>query len=399
MTDLLGSGLLSVAAFVAVISFVVVIHELGHYLAGRYFGVHAEVFSIGFGPTLASWHDRKGTLWRIAGLPLGGYVRFLGDADAVSARDQATLERLKAARADADKVFHFKPVWQRAIIVLAGPVANFLLAIILFAAVGMARGEATIEPLIGEITAESPAEAAGFQSGDLLLTIDGQRARTFTDLSQAVMTRAGQPMRFTVERDGAELTLHATPRREMRADGLGGTRAFGFLGVGLSSEAQIIQRRFGPVEALGHGVTQTGRVLVTIVDYLARLVTFQASLEHINGPLGIATTAGQVANIAVADPGAGEGSSYDLSVALMRLATNLVLLAGLLSVAIGLMNLLPIPVLDGGHLVYYAYEAVAKHPPSPSVQSLGLKAGLALILGLMVVATWNDLNYLAGLFS
>ncbi|MFC4723713.1 RIP metalloprotease [Glycocaulis abyssi] len=399
MTDLLGSGLLSVAAFVAVISFVVVIHELGHYLAGRYFGVHAEVFSIGFGPTLASWHDRKGTLWRIAGLPLGGYVRFLGDADAASARDLATLERLKAARADAGKVFHFKPVWQRAIIVLAGPAANFLLAIVLFAAVGMARGEATIEPLIGEITAESPAEAAGFQTGDLLLTIDGQRVRTFTDLSQAVMTRAGQPMRFTVERDGEELTLHATPRREMRADGLGGTRAFGFLGVGLSPEAQIMQRRFGPVEAVGHGVTQTGRVLVTIVDYLARLVTFQASLEHINGPLGIATTAGQVANIAVSDPGAEDGSGYDVGVALMRLATNLILLAGILSVAIGLMNLLPIPVLDGGHLVYYAYEAVAKHPPSPSVQSLGLKAGLALILGLMVVATWNDLNYLAGLFS
>lgn len=399
MTDLLGSGLLSVAAFVAVISFVVVIHELGHYLAGRLFGVHAEAFSIGFGPTLFSWHDRRGTLWRIAGLPLGGYVRFLGDADAASARDHETLERLRDARSDAGKVFHFKPVWQRAIIVLAGPAANFILAIALFAALGMVRGDVTIEPRIGEIVAGSPADAAGFQSGDLLVSIDGQRARTFTDLSQAVMTRAGQPMRFTVERDGAELTLQATPRREMRDDGLGGTRAFGFLGVGLSPEAEIVQRRFGPLEALGHGVTRTADISVTIVDYMARLVTFRASFEHINGPLGIATTAGQIANTAVSDTGTEAGDSYDVGAALVRLATSLVLLAGLLSVAIGLMNLLPIPVLDGGHLVYYAYEAVAKHPPSPSVQSLGLKAGLALILGLMVVATWNDLSYLVGLFS
>lgn len=399
MTDLLGSGLLSVAAFVAVISFVVVIHELGHYFAGRMFGVHAEAFSIGFGPTLASWHDKRGTLWRIAGLPLGGYVRFLGDADAASAPDHATLERLRNARSDAGKVFHFKPVWQRAIIVLAGPVANFALAIVLFAALGMARGEVTIEPRIGTVMEGSPAEQAGFESGDLLVAIDGQRVRGFNDLSQAVMTRAGTPMRFTVERGGAELDLDATPRREMRPDGLGGTRAFGFLGVGLAPDAERIQRRFGPVEAVGHGVSQTVRISGTILDYMYRLVTFQASLEHINGPLGIATTAGQIANTAVADPGAETGASYDLGGALMRLATSLFLLAGLLSVAIGLMNLLPIPVLDGGHLVYYAYEAVAKRPPSPSVQSLGLKAGLGLILGLMVVATWNDLSYLVGLFS
>lgn len=390
--------MLSIAAFVAVISFVVVIHELGHYFAGRAFGVHAEAFSIGFGPTLASWRDKRGTLWRIAGLPLGGYVRFLGDANAASAPDIATLERLRAEHADADRVYHFKPVWQRALIVLAGPAANFVLAIVLFAALGMARGEVTIEPRIGSIVEDSPAAEAGFAPGDVLVAIDGQRVQTFTDLTQAVMTRAGTPMRFTVLRDGRELILQATPRREMRPDGLGGTRAFGFLGVGLASDAAVTQRRFNPVEALAHGVARTGNVTATIVDYMGRLVTFQASLEHINGPLGIATTAGQIANTAVSDPAADAGS-YDVGAALVRLATSLILLAGLLSVAVGLMNLLPIPVLDGGHLVYYAYEAVAKHPPSPAVQSLGLKAGLALILGLMVVATWNDLSYLVGLFS
>lgn len=398
MTDILGSGLLSIAAFVAVISFVVVIHELGHYFAGRAFGVHAEAFSIGFGPTLFSWKDKRGTIWRIAGLPLGGYVRFLGDANAASAPDHATLERLRAERADADQVYHFKPVWQRAVIVAAGPAANFVLAILLFAAIGMTRGEMVIEPRVGSIVEGSPAETAGFEPGDVLLTIDGQRVRTFTDLSQSVMTRAGTPMRFVVERDGREVHLAATPRREMRPDGLGGTRAFGFLGVGLAEDATITQRRFGPVEAVGHGVSRTADVTVTIVDYLGRLVTFRASLEHINGPLGIATTAGQIANTAVAAP-AADPASHDLASAASRLATSLLLLAALLSVAIGLMNLLPIPVLDGGHLVYYAYEAVAKRPPSPGVQAMGFRAGLVLILGLLVVATWNDLSYLVGLFS
>ncbi|MFN3835732.1 MAG: M50 family metallopeptidase [Glycocaulis sp.] len=397
MTDLLGSGLLSVAAFVAVISFVVVVHELGHYVAGRAFGVHAEAFSIGFGPTLTSWSDRKGTLWRIAALPLGGYVRFLGDANAASAPDQATLQRLRDAREDADRVYHFKPVWQRAVIVAAGPAANFVLAVLLFAIIGMARGEMTIEPRIGGVEAESPAEFAGFEPGDLLLTIDGQRVRTFTDLSQAVMTRAGTPMRFVVERDGEERLLVATPRREMRPDGLGGTRAFGFLGVRLAEDAVWTQRQIGPIEALGHGVERTAHVTSTIVDYLARLVTLRASLEHINGPLGIATTAGQIANTAVAQP-AAEISGPDLAGAVFRLVTSLLLLAALLSVAIGLMNLLPIPVLDGGHLVYYAYEAVAKRPPSPGVQAMGFRAGIVLILGLLVVATWNDLSYLVGLF-
>ncbi|MCC5981644.1 MAG: RIP metalloprotease [Oceanicaulis sp.] len=398
MTDILGSGLLSIAAFVAVISFVVVIHELGHYFAGRAFGVHAEAFSIGFGPTLFSWKDKRGTIWRIAGLPLGGYVRFLGDANAASAPDHATLERLRAERADADQVYHFKPVWQRAVIVAAGPAANFVLAILLFAAIGMTRGETVIEPRVGSIVEGSPAETAGFEPGDVLLTIDGQRVRTFTDLSQSVMTRAGTPMRFVVERSGREVHLAATPRREMRPDGLGGTRAFGFLGVGLAEDATITQRRFGPVEAVGHGVSRTADVTVTIVDYLGRLVTFRASLEHINGPLGIATTAGQIANTAVAAP-AADPASHDLVSAASRLATSLLLLAALLSVAIGLMNLLPIPVLDGGHLVYYAYEAVAKRPPSPGVQAMGFRAGLVLILGLLVVATWNDLSYLVGLFS
>lgn len=399
MIDLLGAGLVSLAAFIAVISFVVVIHELGHYGAGRMFGVHADAFSIGFGPTLAAWRDKRGTVWRIAALPLGGYVKFRGDENAASAPDRAELDRLRAAHADADTVFHFKPVWQRAVIVAAGPIANFLLAIVLFAALGMARGEMVLEPRVGQVIADSPAAQAGFQPGDLVVSVNGASVNTFTDITAAVMMRAGQPVRFVVERDGQSVPITATPRREMRPDGLGGERAMGFLGVGLASDAAITHQRYSLIEAPGHGVRRTWEMTGTIIDYLSRLVTGRASLEYVNGPVGIATTAGQIANQAVSgeavDPAAPRGAGERA----VQLIAGLVLLAGLLSVALGLMNLLPIPVLDGGHLVYYAYEAVAHKPPSPAVQAAGFKLGLVLILGLLVVATWNDLSYLRGMFS
>lgn len=401
MIDLLGSGLLSLFAFVAVISFVVVLHELGHYWAGRVFGVHSEVFSIGMGPGLFGWTDKLGTRWVVAALPLGGYVRFRGDENAASAPDRSELERLRGEHDAPDSVFHFKPVWQRAIIVAAGPVMNFILAVALFAALGALRGEAFIEPLVGTVVEDGAAERAGFETGDRIVAIDGRSTDNFFDVMQSVSTRAGVEMTFTVERGGERLDLDVTPERRMREDGLGGERGLGFIGVGVSPEANRGRERVGLLSAPVYGVTRTAETVSMIGDYLARLVTGRASLEHINGPLGIATTAGQLANNAVDVPaGAGmERAGSPLGAQLANLALSLLTLSALLSVALGLMNLLPIPVLDGGHLVYYGYEAVAGRPPSPAIQEAGFRLGLGLLLCMLVVATWNDLSYLRGLFS
>jgi regulator of sigma E protease len=403
MFDLLGSGLLSIFAFVAVISFVVVIHELGHYWAGRLFGVHAEAFSIGMGPGLFGWTDKLGTRWRVASLPLGGYVRFRGDENAASAPDRGELERLRREHDTPDTVFHFKPLWQRAIIIAAGPMANFALAIVLFAALGLAVGRAgeAPEPVLSAVVEGGPGERAGFEIGDRLLTLDGQAIESFAMVRQYVATRAGTNMRFELERQGEPMTIEVTAERTVRPDGLGGERAFGFLGIGVSQDAIAANEPVSLLEAPIYGVTQTAAIVTMTGDYLFRLVTGRASTELINGPLGIATTAGQMANASLANPAAtqDEANARSPAVRLAALAVSLLSLSALLSVALGLMNLLPIPVLDGGHLVYYAYEAVAGRPPSPAIQDAGFRVGLGLILCMLVVATWNDLSYLRGLFS
>ncbi|WP_421858959.1 M50 family metallopeptidase [Oceanicaulis sp.] len=396
MLDWLGSGTLSIFAFILVMGFVVIIHELGHYWAGRMCGVHADAFSMGFGPTLVSRTDKLGTVWKVSALPLGGYVQFRGDANAASAPDYDTLDRLRAEHPDPDSVLHFKPVWQRAFIVAAGPLANFLLAMVLFSVLGVMNGEQVIEPRIGVVEEGSAAAQGGFQSGDLVTEINGSQINNFNSIREYVATRANQPIRFTVERDGAPVELTVTPDRTLRPDGLGGERAVGFMGVGVSQDAQIQVVRPALWEAPVYGVTRTVDTTGMIISYLSRLVTGRASTEHINGPVGIATTAGQLANLAVSDGGAAQ--PVGLLTRLERLFVVMLALSALLSVGLGLMNLLPIPVLDGGHLVYYAYEAIAKRPPSPSVQEIGFRLGLGLILAMFLVATWNDLSYLRGQF-
>ena len=396
MLDWLGSGTLSIFAFILVMGFVVIIHELGHYWAGRVCGVHADAFSMGFGPTLFSRTDKLGTVWKVSALPLGGFVQFRGDANAASAPDYETLEQLRSEHSDPDSVLHFKPVWQRAFIVAAGPLANFLLAIVLFSILGVMNGERVIEPRIGVVEEGSAAAQGGFQPGDLVTEINGSQISNFNSIREYVATRANQPIRFTVERDGAPVELTVTPDRTLRPDGLGGERAVGFMGVGVSQDAQVQVVRPALWEAPVYGVTRTVDTTGTIISYLSRLVTGRASTEHINGPVGIATTAGQLANLAVSDGGATQ--SIGLLTRLERLFVVMLALSALLSVGLGLMNLLPIPVLDGGHLVYYAYEAIAKRPPSPSVQEMGFRLGLGLILAMFLVATWNDLSYLRGQF-
>lgn len=396
MLDWLGSGALSIIAFIMVMGFVVIIHELGHYWAGRICGVHADAFSMGFGPTLISRTDKRGTVWKVSALPLGGFVQFRGDANAASAPDYETLDRLRDEHPDPDSVLHFKPVWQRAFIVAAGPLANFLLAMVLFSVLGVVQGEYRLEPLVGEVIEDSAAQEAGLQVGDRVVRMDSTPILSFNDMSEYVVTRAGQPIDVTVDRAGEQVSLQVTPQRQMRDDSLGGQRPLGTLGIRSSLEAQRVIYRPALWEAPIYGVTRTVDTTGTIISYLSRLVTGRASTEHINGPVGIATTAGQLANLAVSDGGASQ--PVGLLTRLERLFVVMLALSALLSVGLGLMNLLPIPVLDGGHLVYYAYEAIAKRPPSPSVQEMGFRLGLGLILAMFLVATWNDLSYLRGQF-
>ncbi len=395
MFDWLGSGALTLVAFIAVVSFVVVIHELGHYWAGRACGVHAEAFSLGFGPRVFACTDRNGTVWKLSALPLGGFVQFRGDVNAASAPDYEALEELRKTHPDPGTVLHFKPVWQRAFIVAAGPLANFALAVVLFAALGAMRGEVQIEPRIGAVTEGSAAESGGFTAGDVVLRMNGAIVDGFTDIRQYVLTRAGQPIVFEVLRGGRIVSLTATPDRELRPDGLGGERAMGFLGLGVAQDAEISVQRPPLWAAPYYGVTRTVEISGMILDYMVRLVTGRASTEYINGPVGIATTAGQLANQAVS---VSEGQVIGFGQRIEQLALVLLGLSALLSVALGLMNLMPIPVLDGGHLVYYAYEMITRRPPSPKVQELGFRLGIGLIFAILVVATWNDLSYLRGRF-
>ncbi len=402
MIDFFSAGALSLVAFVMVISFVVVIHELGHYWAGRWFGVHAEAFSVGFGPTLFSWPDRNGTVWRIAALPLGGYVQFRGDRNAASAPDRAILEQLKRETPEADTILHFKPVWQRAIIVGAGPIANFLLAIVLFAGVGLMRGD-YVQPLqVAFVAEESAASAAGFERGDRLLSLDGVEPANDREVIQFIRIRAEEPIDFLVDRGGEQLVLTAAPRREMIPDGFGGERPLGRLGVRFEPAGPVQITCCAWYEAPAYGVAMTWDMTATLVEFLGRLVTGRASIELMNGPIGVATTSGQLAN-AIVDAEPSEQAAQSVSATVFERAFRLFLafitMSALLSVTLGLMNLLPIPVLDGGHLVYYAYEAITQRPPSPAVQEAGFKLGLVLLVGMMVVATWNDLSYLRDLFS
>jgi regulator of sigma E protease len=391
LLDFLTSGVITILAFVAVISVVVIIHELGHYFAGRWCGVHAEVFSVGFGPTLFAVRDRRGTIWRIAALPLGGYVRFMGDAGAASEPDAEKLAAMRTKLgADANRCFHFKPVWQRAIIVAAGPIANFLLAIVVFFALFATFGQSTQAPVVGSIRAESEAERAGLEVGDRVVQIAGSRIEAFPDIMTEFMLRPDEAVPIQIERDGRMIDMVVTPSIARVPDGLGGYRERAIVGFGPSGE--IFYRQLGPIESMGAAIAQVGRVISLTGRYVWRIITGRVPPNMLNGPLGIVTVSGQVANASIDNAGsAGQAAG--------GLALNLIQLVALFSIGLGLVNLLPIPILDGGHLVYYAYEAVAGRPLSAKAQAIGFRVGLALVLGLMLVATWNDLVYLGGLGS
>ncbi|MGQ3675751.1 RIP metalloprotease RseP [Xanthobacter sp. TB0139] len=368
-----GSLLGYLIPFVFVLTLVVFFHELGHFWVARRAGVRVLAFSIGFGPELIGFNDRHGTRWKIAAIPLGGYVRFYGDEDAASAPDAEKLESMNPQ--ERKESFFYQPLGWRAAIVAAGPVANFILAIVIFSIVFMVYGRQVAAPRVDQVGAGSAAAQAGFEPGDLVLSIDGQKISSFSDMQRIVGMHAGTALTFIVERGGAEVSLQATPELKEVKDPFGNVQRTGLLGISRSlSAGDVTVQHYGPVEAVGMGVQETWYVVTRTFDYIGGLVTGRESADQLGGPIRIAQVSGQVATF-------GFGA--------------LLSLAAVLSVSIGLLNLFPIPMLDGGHLLFYACEAVRGRPLSARAQDIGFRIGLALVLMLMIFATWNDVLHLA----
>ncbi len=389
-------------AFVFVLSVVVTVHELGHFWAARACGVAIDCFSIGFGPKIVAWRDKTGVEWRIASIPLGGYVRFSGDDNAASVPDGADLAILKreiASRegeAAVSRYYHFKPVWQRAIIAVAGPVANFLLAIAVLSVFMATIGETRNPARVFGVTPGSAAEAAGFKAGDVVVKADGRKIETFQDLNGYVMLRAKLPIDFTVQRGATTLHLTGVPREVEVQDQINGRMKIGRLGI--EGRSTPTRYRSSVWRAVPDAAVEVWDQISTIGFYLGRLVTGQIAADQISGVIGIGHTVGAVAKASTAD-------APDVPTMVLRFFISMMLLVATLSVSIGFMNLLPIPVLDGGHLLMYAYEAIARRPLKAKFQAAGFRAGLALILGFMLFAAWNDLHrydvfkFIGGLFS
>ena len=435
-----GSTFWVIIAFVVALSIIVTIHEYGHYIVGRWSGIGADVFSLGFGPVLLSRYDRRGTKWQIAAIPLGGYVKFKGDANAASGKDADAMEGL--SEAELRHTMHGAPLWARAATVAAGPIFNFILSTLVFAAVFMSRGqigdtlavgelrdlpppayelregdtirkigglsvpgfedpaafdafatsipvqtplEYVVErdgvsqvvsgpypypPIVLHLAPKSAAYSAGLDVGDVITGIDGREVTGFSELKDAVETGAGKPLALDVWRDGEALSFTLTPRRVDEPLPEGGFQTQWRIGVGGGLAFEPATETLGPVKAVWGGVVQTGVIIQGSVSGLYHMITGAISTCNLTGPVGIAQTSGAMAS---------QG------------AQSFIYFIAVLSAAIGMLNLFPIPMLDGGHLVFYAYEAVAGRPPSDKVVNVLMTMGLAIVLGMMVFGLTNDL--------
>jgi regulator of sigma E protease len=370
----LGGGVLGyLIPFLFVLTLVVFFHELGHFVVARRCGVRVLVFSIGFGPELFGFNDRHGTRWKVSAVPLGGYVKFFGDENAASVPDPAAL----AAMSEDERRHSFvhQGVGARAAIVAAGPIANFLLAIVIFAALFMVFGKPSTSPRVDAIQPGSAAEVAGFKPGDLVLTIDGRAIDSFTDMQQVVSTSAGEMLTFEVDRGGVKVTLKAVPALRESKDRFGNVHRIGVLGITRSPSPDDTHfQPVGPLKALELGAQRTWFVVERTLSYIGGVISGREAADQLGGPIRIAQVSGQVA---------AEG------------LPSLFSLAAVLSVSIGLLNLFPVPLLDGGHLLFYGIEAVRGKPLSERAQEVGFRIGLAIVVMLMIFATYNDILHLA----
>ncbi|WP_192178762.1 RIP metalloprotease RseP [Mesorhizobium amorphae] len=356
--------------FLFVLTVVVFVHEMGHYLIGRWCGIGVKAFSIGFGPELFGFNDSHGTRWKLSAIPLGGYVKFVGDMNATSSQPSAEdMETLSDA--EREVAFHTQPIWKRAATVVAGPLFNFLLTIAVFAVLFSVYGRSVLEPTVAEVRADSPAARAGIQPGDRFVSVDGSKIETFADVQRLVSGRAGDAITFTMLRDGKEVTVTATPELMEQEDALGNKVKVAVIGVANNTElGQPRLITYSPVGAVGAAVEETGHVIQRTGQFLQRFVAGREDKCQLGGPIKIAKMSGQAAKL---------GFEW------------LVQLVAFLSVGIGILNLLPIPPLDGGHLLFYGVEAVIRRPVSEWMMEMAYRVGLILVLGFMGFVFWNDL--------
>ena len=365
----IGGVLFYAAAFLFVLSIVVFVHELGHFLVARWCGVKVSAFSMGFGPEICSFTDRQGTRWRIACVPLGGYVKFMDDENGASVPNRETIDNMTPEQRAGS--FHAKPLWQRAAVVAAGPIANFLLAIAIFAAVFSTYGVRITEPRVGEVIADSPAQRAGFRNGDLIRSIDSVRIGTFTEVLRLVSASPERTLSIGIDREGTPMVINVTPELKEFPDGVsGGTMRRGIIGIRpMTGPGSSEVRQTSLVNGIGLGVKESWFVVTSTMQYLGKLTMRKENPDQLGGPVRIAEVSAQVAKLGL-EP--------------------LLQLVAVISVSVGLVNLFPIPLLDGGHLMFYAIEAVRRRPLSERSQEIGFRIGLAIVLMLMAFSFWND---------
>ncbi len=380
-----------IAPFLVVMMTIVVIHELGHFWAARAFGVAIDRFSIGFGRALFSWRDKSGVEWRIAWAPFGGYVQFAGDENVASVPDQNDLEQLRAqivARegpGGADKYLVFKPLWQRAVVAAAGPFANFVLASVIITVMLLTIGEYVTAPRVAAVLPGSPAAKAGILAGDVVERVAGERIDAYEDIANVIRPRTNVPVDILVRRGAAEVNLTATPVATTQQDAVLGTQVVGMIGVEGDPRAQSY-KRFSPVEAIKGGIVRPWKMTKATFYVLGRMVRGQMSFDMLGGPLRTAQLSHAIAK-------AGYDAGPTLRDRVFGVTVQMLSVIAFISVNVGIFNLLPIPVLDGGHLAFYAYEAVARRPLDAAVQAVSYRVGLALLIGLMLFATTNDLRH------
>ncbi|HEY8275459.1 MAG TPA: RIP metalloprotease RseP [Methyloceanibacter sp.] len=366
-----GGWLLTPLGFLFVLTIVVFFHELGHFIVARWCGVTVKAFSIGFGPEIFGFTDKKDTRWRFCWIPLGGYVKFIDDDDVASASGK-TLKRLTPAERAGS--FRDKPVGVRAAVVAAGPIANFLLAIAIFTVIFSVFGQQITAAKVDSIGVGSAAERAGFKPGDLVLSIDGQPIESFSDMQRIVSISPNQPLNIVVKRDGQTIDLVATPEFKEFKDNFGNKMRIGLLGIQRSAAPEDwTVKRHNPVEALIAAVEECYFIVSRSIGYLYGIASGREAADQLGGPIRIAQLSGQVAGVGF---------------------IPLLNFAAIISVSIGLLNLFPIPMLDGGHLLFYAIEGIRGKPLSEYTQEIGFRIGLAFVLMLMIFATWNDLIHM-----